>query len=55
MNVVALAAVVAIDNNWSKMAERMESKGLGSKENTKGNFDAVLGSRMEAVVVDDTT
>jgi hypothetical protein len=53
---VALAAAVAVDNNRGKLAEWMESKGLGSKDNTKGNFDAVLGSRTErAVVADDDT
>ena len=37
------------------MAEWMESKGLGSKDNMRDNFDAVLGSRTEAAVVDDDT
>ena len=51
MNVSALAAAVAVDNNRGKLAEWMESKGLGSKDNyKKGSFDAVLGSRK--VVVD---
>ena len=55
MNVLALAAAVAVDNNWGKLAESMESKGLGSKDKSKGNFDAVLGSRTERAVVDDDT
>lgn len=55
MNVLALAAAVAVDNNRGKLADWMESKGLGSKDHMKGNFDAVLGSRTEAAVVDDDT